>query len=111
MDYVLLVLFASLLTVGQLLFKKAALASAAEPLPWAFANGWMALALILYVAATLLWTWILRTTPLSVAYPFAALAFVFVPLLSAGIFGEPLGARLACGMALIVAGVIVTATS
>lgn len=109
MTYALLALFAGLLAVGQLLFKKAALAGAAEAFPWAFLNGWMALALVLYGAATLLWTWILRSTPLSVAYPFAALAFVLVPVLAAAVFGEALTARVLIGAALIVAGIVVSA--
>ena len=110
MTYLLLTAFAALLAVGQLLFKKAALAGAGEAFPWAFVNGWMALALVLYGGATLLWTWILHTTPLSVAYPFAALAFVLVPLLSAGILDEVLTARMVIGAALIVAGIVVSAT-
>lgn len=110
MTYVLLTLFAALLALGQLLFKKAALAGAAEAFPWAFFNGWMAAALVLYGGATLLWTWVLRSTPLSVAYPFAALAFVLVPLLSAGLLGEALSGRILLGAALIVAGIVVSAS-
>ncbi|MGQ0673130.1 MAG: SMR family transporter [Hyphomicrobium sp.] len=107
MNYGLLVAFAALLALGQVLFKKAALAGSAEAFPSAFLNRWMALAIVLYGAATLLWTWILRTTPLSAAYPFAALAFVIVPLLGAVFFGEPLGWRSAIGAALIVLGIVV----
>jgi undecaprenyl phosphate-alpha-L-ara4N flippase subunit ArnE len=110
MTYASLLLFAALLAVGQLLFKKAAMAGAADVFPWAYLNGWMALALLLYGAATLLWTWILRTTPLSTAYPFAALAFVLVPLLASAVFGEELTARLLIGAALIVAGILVSAS-
>lgn len=108
MTYLLLTAFAVLLAVGQVLFKKAALAGADEAFPWAFVNGWMALALVLYGAATLLWTWILRTTPLTVAYPFAALAFVLVPLLATGFFGEALTLRVLLGASLIVMGIIVS---
>jgi multidrug transporter EmrE-like cation transporter len=109
MTYALLAAFAALLAVGQLLFKKAALAGAGEALPWAFINRWIFLAILLYGAATLIWTWVLRTTPLSVAYPFAALAFVLVPLLAAAVYGEPLTARVLMGAALIVAGIVVSA--
>ena len=108
MNYGLLVLFAALLALGQVLFKKAALAGAAQDFPWAFCNVWMGLAIVLYGAATLLWTWILRTTPLSAAYPFAGLAFVIVPLLGALFFGEEIGLRVLLGAALIMAGIIVS---
>ena len=105
--------FSFLLSVGQLLFKRAALQVADEtafaailklslsPTLWA--------ALTLYGTATLLWVLILRTTPLSLAYPFAALGFVLLPLLSWWLFDEKLGWALLAGTALIVCGVLVVA--
>ena len=108
MRYVELTAFSVLLAMGQFLFKKAALAGAAQPLPWAFINGWMFAALTLYGCATLLWVWVLRTTPLSVAYPFAALAFVIVPLGAAGFLGESVNVRQLLGIALIVSGILVS---
>lgn len=110
MTYAMLSLFALLLAAGQLLFKKAAITGADQAFPWAFANGWMLAALVLYGGATLLWTWLLRSTPLTVAYPFAALAFVLVPLLAAAVYGEALTARILLGAALIVAGIVVSAS-
>lgn len=56
-------------------------------------------------AATLLWVWILRSLPLNIAYPFMALAFLFVPVLSHYALGEPLGWKSLAGGLLIVAGV------
>lgn len=58
-------------------------------------------------ASTLLWIWVLRTLPLNIAYPFMALAFVIVPLLSYYLLGEPLGWKSFVGGLLIIAGVVI----
>ena len=110
MRLVVLLLFPILLAAGQVLFKKAALAIAPGSWQSIVLNGWMAAALLFYVAATGLWVWILRTAPLSAAYPFAALSFVLVPVGAMLLFGESLGWRYAAGAALIVAGVAVTSS-
>ena len=106
-----LVGFAVMLSMGQLLFKRAALSVADSdavtavqklafsPTLWA--------ALVLYGLATILWVLILRTTPLSLAYPFVALGFVILPLLSWWLFNEQLDWTMALGTVLIVAGVLV----
>lgn len=109
MRYAPLIAFAFLLASGQILFKKAALASAGKSLLLGLLNWWMLVALVVYGVATLLWVAILRTTPLSVAYPFAALGFVIVPVAARVMFSEPLDLRYAAGAALIVIGIVLTA--
>ncbi len=108
MQYVALVAFAVMLAAGQVLFKQTALAGADQPLPWGLLNGWLLAALVLYGAATVLWVIILRTVPLSLAYPFAALGFVIVPVAGAVFFGEPITWQTVLGAGLIVAGILVT---
>ena len=108
MRYPLMIAFAVLLATGQILFKKAALLGVGRALPWGLVNGWLVAALVVYGGATLLWVWILRTTPLSIAYPFAALGFVIVPLVARFLFGEVLDLRYALGVAMIVFGVLLT---
>jgi multidrug transporter EmrE-like cation transporter len=107
MHYLLLVVFAVLLSTGQILFKQAAATEIEKPFHLALFNRWMLAALFLYAFATSLWVWILRSTPLSVAYPFVALGFVLVPLAAHFLFGEQLTIRYASGVALIIAGLIV----
>ena len=108
MNVVLLVLFAVLLASGQILFKKAAMAVDNAPLYIGILNVWTFAALALYMAATILWIVILRTTPLSVAYPFAALGFILVPVAGRFMFDEQIGWTYIVGAALIVSGVILT---
>jgi drug/metabolite transporter (DMT)-like permease len=107
--YVLLVLTVAALAVGQVLFKLAATAmrSGTNWQQWLF-NRHLILALFVYAAATGLWIALLREVPLSVAYPFAALAFVFVPVLAHFTLAEPLRWQTMLGAAIIFAGVWVS---
>jgi drug/metabolite transporter (DMT)-like permease len=99
---------------GQVLFKSAADRYVSEgPLNERIfsiaANGYFIGAILLYVALTVLWVWILTFTPLSRAYPFVALAFALTPLLGGLVFGEPIGTRLIFGMVLILGGLLLVA--
>jgi multidrug transporter EmrE-like cation transporter len=110
----LLVSYAAAMSAGQLLFKAAAQlgsteSSLAARLVAIAANGYFVAAMLLYTVLTLLWVWILTFTPLSYAYPFAALAFGMTPLLAAAVFGDPVSLRLMLGCVLIVGGIIVIA--
>ena len=94
------------ISLGQLLFKKAA--EAAEPgagVLGLLTNGWLITALALYGVTTLAWVWVLRHAPLHLAYSFMGLAFIIVPLLAWAFLGEPLGWQTLLGGALILAGV------
>jgi drug/metabolite transporter (DMT)-like permease len=99
------------LSVGQILFKLAAaqMSSPREALK-SVVSGWMLVALIVYAIATLLWVYALRTLPLRVAYPFAALAYLLVPLLAHFFLSEPLQVRTLIGAAIIMLGILVSVT-
>ncbi len=108
---VLTLLCVTLIAVGQLLFKVAAGQWRADSWSWAsvldFFSARMLLALLIYGAATVLWVYVLRTTPLSTAYLLFSLAFVIVPLLSHYALGEPLKLTTLVGGGLIVAGIVI----
>ncbi|AVP58814.1 EamA family transporter [Pulveribacter suum] len=100
------------ISIGQLLFKKAAAAlPAALSLGAVVTNGWLLAALALYGVTTLAWIWVLRHAPLHLAYPFMGLAFLIVPTLAWLLLGEPLHWRTLAGGALIMAGVALASTS
>lgn len=42
-----------------------------------FLNGWIQVAVVLMVVTNVLWFWILKEFPFSVAYPLTALGFIF----------------------------------
>lgn len=72
-------------------------------------NRWLLCGAALHAAALALWVVALRQVELSFAYPFIALGFVLVALLSYLFLGESMGAMRIGGMVLIVAGVLLIA--
>ena len=65
------------------------------------------IAIIIYAIATLFWLFILQKIPLSLAYPFTALAMVIIPVLSMIIYQEKLDINYWFGASLIVLGILV----
>ena len=65
-------------------------------------------ALALYGLTTLAWVWVLQKIELGRAYPLMALAFVLVPIGSHFVFGERFQLQYFIGVALIMAGILVT---
>ncbi len=107
--YLKLLSFSFLLATGQILFKQAALRLGETISVTALLfNGWLISALALYGAATILWVIILRTTPLSLAYPFAALGFIIVPAAAHFLFKETLSVYYIFGVILIATGIVLT---
>lgn len=58
--------------------------------------------------ASVCWMLAIQNMPTSVAYPFMALSFLFVPLIAAYLFRESLTPTQILGMVLIVGGVAMT---
>ena len=103
------------IAAGQILFKLAS-QSLSPSKHWmdslgslAF-NGYLIASIMLYMAITLLWVYLLRAVPLNAAYPFMGLTFLFVPALGAIVLGEPLTARILVGGLIILVGVYVSAS-
>jgi drug/metabolite transporter (DMT)-like permease len=99
------------ISTGQLLLKMAAMNLVnAEAIGFWFLgfriNIYLMGGLMVLGASTLLWIWVLRGIPLSMAYPVMALAFVIVPILSFFILGEALSWKILLGSLLIGAGLI-----
>jgi drug/metabolite transporter (DMT)-like permease len=110
-----LVCFSFMLSVGQIFLKKAVLIAQANtpsglvrPLITAVLFTWQFWAAIaLCGSLVLVWAWLLSLVPLSKAYPFVVLAFVFAAILEHFIFGTNLNPSFFVGCGLIVAGLIV----
>lgn len=113
----ILLVFSTLLcvigiSIGQLLFKKAAGAlPAVITLSSLLSNGWLISALVLYAGTTVGWILVLRHAPLHLAYPFMGLAFLLVPTMAWLFLGEPLHWQTLAGGVLIMAGVALASTS
>lgn len=96
--------------IGQVLFKLAADSVRSEMDFWAIASALirspvMWLALCFYGATVVIWIWVLRIIPLSIAYSSVALVFVIVPLAGFFLFDEPVSIRFVFGALLIGFGV------
>ncbi len=105
-----LVLTPLLISAGQVLFKltseRAGNADAAGLLAL-LVDPYLIAAFAIYGVGTIVWIYVLKSVPLSVAYPFMALTFCAVPLLAWYLLGETLSLRYAVGALLIVAGLLV----
>lgn len=99
------------ISIGQVLFKLASPSfpqaiTAGSIMAFVF-NKYLFSALVIYGLATFLWVYALKLVPLSVAYPFMALAFVIVPLLGVVFLNEPFNLRNIFGTMLIISGILV----
>jgi len=119
MKLVLLLTFPLLMAIGQLLFKKTAmnLLKSSSNMPLGMIEGlikalyspWIYLAILVYFFATLSWLYILQRVPISIAYPFAALAMVIVPLAAMFLFEERLNWHYWLGTLFIITGITIIA--
>lgn len=105
--FVLTVLTVLALSIGQILFKLAArgLEGTGSLMGQIVSNHYLWIALTVYAVATVFWIGLLRQIPLSLAYPFVALAFFIVPVLGHWFLDEPLRWQNLVGALAIVIGV------
>jgi drug/metabolite transporter (DMT)-like permease len=99
----------AMLVAGQLLFKRAALQWEPDGFNWdavvTFFSPTLIAAVTLYGVCTVLWVIVLKHVPLTVALPFNALIFIFVPIAAHLLFSETVSLNTFLGGALIIAGV------
>ncbi|WP_174614353.1 EamA family transporter [Virgibacillus ihumii] len=74
-------------------------------------NPWILSGFMSAFVASLFWMAAMTKFNISYAYPFMSLSFVLVFLLSVFLFGDPVTGKKVLGLALIVAGIIVTSQS
>lgn len=99
-----------LISAGQVLFKLTSRRAGdvdAAGLLALLTDPYLLVALAIYGFGTIVWVYVLKSVPLTVAYPFMALTFCAVPLLAWGFLGETLSLRYAFGAGLIIAGLLV----
>ena len=104
---ILILLTVVLLSVGQLLFKMVAMDTKNIDIS-SLLQPKLILALCVYGIATILWIAVLRHTPLRIAYPFAGLAFLIVPVLSWFWMDEQISLNTIVGGTVILVGVWIT---
>jgi drug/metabolite transporter (DMT)-like permease len=93
---------------AQLLLRAAALRGATPAAPVTLLQSPLFLvALVCYGASVLTWIAVLGRVPLPTAIPFVALMYVIVPVAAWKVWGDPLSWRMAAGMGLVIAGILV----
>jgi len=106
-----LAVFATMLAVGQLLFKQVGLSIRGLPLIDGLSmiarHPTLYVALAIYGLSTALWIWILSRVPLAEAYPWVAIGVVIVPIMGWWVFGERLNAMFWIGVAFVLVGIII----
>lgn len=107
----LTILTVLLLSVGQVLFKYASGKIDIQGkgiLAGLLLNPTFVIAIVVYGIATISWLLVLKVTPLRIAYPFAALAFIIVPIFASIFLGETLRWTTFAGAAVIILGVCIS---
>lgn len=110
--YVQIFLGAVLDTAGQVLMKKGAAAvgpSAGVLSAMGFtplASGWTWLGIAAYLISLTSWLYVLRTIPLSVAFPLISVIFLLVPLSAELFLHERITAHRWVGIGLVLLGVV-----
>ena len=103
-----IVLFAA----SQLLLKRGAGAVAEGVFNFAaLGSAWVWLGIVAEVASLVTWLGALRTVPLSVAYNLSGITHVLIPLGCWGWLGESISPLRWLGIALVIAGVVLSARS
>jgi len=101
-----LMIFATLLgALGSLLLKKGSVKFELKVLS-IIKNWQVILGLFLYVLASIIFIWLLKTSKLSFLYPFTALSYVWVSFLSVKILKEKMNSWKWVGILLIIAGIV-----
>lgn len=99
-----------LIAAGQVLFKLASRSVGdlnVEGILHLARNPYLVAALVVYGFGTVVWVYVLKAVPLTLAYSFMSLTFCAVPLLAKIFLHEPLTWRYVIGGALIMIGMIV----
>lgn len=108
---ILALLTALSMATGQLMFKFGAVRWQGNSLSqWAISfltNPILLGAVFLYAVTILIWIYVLKTLPLSIAYPLTALSYVLVPLLSMAFLHERISFSTVIGSGLIICGVAI----
>lgn len=100
------------MAAGQVLFKVGSSrlhGGSASALFFSFiTNIYLMSAIVLYACTILVWIYVLKSLPLSVAYPLTALSYVVVPVICALFLNEKIDLYTMLGSLLIIAGVAIT---
>jgi drug/metabolite transporter (DMT)-like permease len=100
------------MATGQILFKLGAKDWYGENLfqwMWSFiTNPFLVCAVFLYALTIIIWIYVLKVLPLSIAYPVTALSYVIVPIIAYFFLHEKVSLDTFLGSLLIIFGVLIS---
>ena len=103
------------IVVGQILFKMSAsgvvldqgiIQMLSSLLNWRFVS-----ATVIYALGTVVWVVLLKSVPLSRAYPFIAVSFAVMPLIAYVLFDENINVQYLLGLLMFLAGLLIIASA
>jgi len=104
----LIILIVSLISAGQLLFKLASLLIVENNPVFGFkVLGVIFLSFLISGIGSLVYISLLRTIPLSIAYPFMALSYIAVPIMSYVFYNDSININYYVGITFVIVGLIV----
>ena len=93
---------------GQILFKMTATSNAGQGVLGLAGNVTFWIAIVIYGAATVAWIPTIESVPISQAYLFMALTYLYVPLLSAFFLNERIAPQNMLGVGVIILGIVIS---
>ncbi len=106
------VLTVALVCAGQLMFKHISIIiNAGAHILSVPVLGYAILAFAVSGSGSLVWIYLLRSVELNRVYPYMAMSFVILPILSAFFFGEKLSLHYFVGIAFIALGIVAITTA
>jgi drug/metabolite transporter (DMT)-like permease len=103
-----LVIIPFVVAAGQILFKMTATSNSGQGLVGLLGHVTFWVALVIYGAATIAWIPTIETVPISKAYLFMALTYIYVPILSTFILNERIAPQNVLGMVFIILGIAIS---
>ena len=103
-----LIIIPLVVAVGQILFKVTAVSNAGQGFLGLLGNATFWTAIILYGVATVVWIPMIESVPISRAYLFMALTYVYVPLFATLFLQEAVSLRSVLGTVLIIVGILIS---
>ena len=112
MPIMIAILTAFVMAGGQLLFKLGTSSwHGDDAVGWIVSflkNPFLVTAVFMYAVTILVWIYLLKTLPLSLAYPLTALSYAIVPVFSLFFLHEKMSWHTAVGAAVIILGVAIS---
>lgn len=109
-NYLMLSLCVLGMSIGQIIYKEISLEFSLNGIGYKSII-LFSVSILIYFSMSILWIYLIKDIPISRAYSFTALAYVFVPIIAYFTYNENISIPTILGMILIIIGVSITASN